>query len=231
MAAFAERWFLLESGRGEAALNMALDEALLDLSPEINRPVLRFYAWAQPAASFGYFQKIADIERATQLRPLVRRPTGGGLVPHEADWTYSVVIPPRHAWYGLRATESYERMHQWVQSAFTHVGILTELAASRRQEIAGQCFAGFEKSDVLWLGRKLAGAAQRRTKAGLLIQGSIQTQPSIVSRDQWQGAMCSVAQQQWSAHFERLNASEQLQGRALQLAEEKFSCDSFNHRR
>ena len=39
---------------------------------------------------------------------------------------------------------------------------------------AGPCFAGYEKFDVLWHGKKIAGAAQRRNKLGLLIQGSVQ---------------------------------------------------------
>ena len=47
----------------------------------------RFYAWLEPAATFGYFQRFAEVERMTLLRPLLRRPTGGGLVPHAADWT------------------------------------------------------------------------------------------------------------------------------------------------
>jgi lipoyl(octanoyl) transferase len=82
-------WLLLNSGKGEAAFNMALDEALLEAMVRLKHPVLRFYSWTEPAASFGYFQKFSDVERATLLRPLVRRSTGGGIVPHDADWTYS----------------------------------------------------------------------------------------------------------------------------------------------
>lgn len=86
-------WLLLNSGAGSAALNMALDEALLEAMPRLGQPVLRFYSWIEPAASFGYFQKYADVGKATSLRPLVRRPTAGGVVPHDADWTYSLVFP------------------------------------------------------------------------------------------------------------------------------------------
>ena len=85
MAEDKNAWLLIQSGAGEAAFNMALDEALLEAMPRLQQPVLRFYGWTGPAASFGYFQKFAEIERATMLRPLVRRPTGGGLVPHDAD--------------------------------------------------------------------------------------------------------------------------------------------------
>jgi len=230
-SASAELWFLLDSGSCESAFNMALDEALLESSAEMNRPVLRFYGWKQRAASFGYFQKIADVERATPLRPLVRRPTGGGLVPHDADWTYSVIIPPSHSWYALRAMDSYERMHRWIQSAFTALGVSAELAACGRKEIPGQCFAGYEKFDVLSLGRKIAGAAQRRTKAGLLIQGSIQPPPPGVSRAQWQDAMRTSAELQWSARFELLELPPLLWQQAEQLASEKFSREEFNRRR
>lgn len=223
-------WLLLDSGPCDYAFNMALDEALLEFAPETNRPVLRFYGWKERAASFGYFQKIADVERATQLRPLVRRPTGGGLVPHDADWTYSVVIPPSHSWYELRASESYERMHRWIQSAFAQLNIATELASCCRKEIPGQCFVGYEKSDLLWLGKKIAGAAQRRTKAGLLIQGSIHPPPGIV-RVQWQDAMRSVNNPEWSAHFEMIRLETSLLRLAEQLAAEKFSRDEYNRRR
>ena len=60
---------------------MALDEALLTHVAGLGRPVLRFYGWTEPAATFGYFQHHAEIAPATRLRPPIRRPTGGGLVP------------------------------------------------------------------------------------------------------------------------------------------------------
>ena len=226
-----QRWLLLQSGKGEAAVNMALDAALLELALEMNRPVLRFYGWTAPAASFGYFQSALEIERLTPCRPLVRRPTGGGLVPHDADWTYSVIIPPSHAWYALRAPDSYERIHLWIQRSFTLLDVPVGLATEARKELPGQCFAGYEKSDVLWLGRKMAGAAQRRTRTGLLIQGSIQAQPAGVARALWESAMLSAARELEQAHWEDFVVSESITGRALQLAAEKYARFEYNYRR
>lgn len=224
-------WLLLDSGPCDYAFNMALDEALMEFAPELSRPVLRFYGWTQRAASFGYSQKIADLEAITALRPLVRRTTGGGLVPHDADWTYSVVIPPNHPWYELRASESYERMHRWIQSAFATLDIATELAPCCRKEIPGQCFVGYEQSDVLRFGSKIAGAAQRRSKHGLLIQGSIQPVPQNLARAKWQGAMTACAEAQWNAQFAPLEVTQLLLQHANQLAREKFSSDGHNRRR
>src|SRR5204862_2694280 len=97
-----------------AAWNMACDEVLLNAVSQLQRPVLRFYGWTEPAATFGYSQKYTDIAQWTKLRPLIRRPTGGGLVPHDADWTYTLVFPENHPWYSLSAVESYERIHDWI---------------------------------------------------------------------------------------------------------------------
>jgi len=227
----SEVWLLLDSGACDCAFNMALDEALLESAANTERPVLRFYGWTQSAASFGYFQKASENEALTGCHPIVRRPTGGGLVPHDGDWTYSVIIPPTHAWYELRASESYERVHLWIQSSFEMLKVPVELATCCRKEMPGQCFAGYEKSDVLWLGRKIAGAAQRRTKLGLLIQGSLQPQPASVTRSQWQHSMMTVASDQWRASWQPLVPSKHLLQRALQLASDKYNRDDYNRRR
>ncbi|MST95328.1 MAG: lipoate--protein ligase family protein [Pedosphaera sp.] len=225
-----DHWVRLDSGPGAPAHNMAVDEALLEAAPALGQPVLRFYGWTEPAATFGYFQKISEIERVTRLRPLVRRPTGGGLVPHDADWTYSLVFPPAHAWHALRATESYERVHQWLRAAFARLGVAAELAPCCRKEIPGQCFAGHEKSDLLWHGRKIAGAAQRRTKTGLLIQGSVQPPPGA-DRHDWQQAMGDAAQTDWGAHWEPWEISGALAGRVRELVETKYARADYNRRR
>lgn len=210
---------------------MALDEALLESMPRLTRPALRFYGWIQPAATFGYFQRYAEIERTTKLRPLVRRPTGGGLVPHDADWTYCVAFPATHEWYSLSATESYRRVHEWVRDSFARLGVTTELAPCCRKTAPGQCFVGHEKSDVLWQGRKIAGAAQRRTKDGLLIQGSVQPPPLNLAKADWQAAMCVVATGQYCSGWEELVVEGALLTRAQDLEETRYAQRDYNEKR
>jgi len=210
---------------------MALDEALMESAPGRGKPVLRFYGWTQPAASFGYFQHYSEIERTTKLRPLVRRPTGGGLVPHDADWTYSLAFPTTHEWYSLSAVESYERVHEWVRDSFIKLGVTTELASCCRKTAPGQCFIGYEKSDVLWQGRKIAGAAQRRTKNGLLIQGSVQPPPLSLAKADWQAAMCLVAIGKYCAGWEELVVQGALLARAEELESSRYAQAAYNQKR
>jgi lipoyl(octanoyl) transferase len=230
MSAQNQIWHLLQSGSGVPAFNMALDEALLEFISQTNTPVLRFYHWSEPAASFGYFQRYAEIERTTLLRPLVRRPTGGGVVPHHADWTYSVVFPANHEWYGFTAKESYRCMHQWIQTAFRKLSVSTTLADCCRRDHPGQCFGGYEQDDVLWHHQKIAGAAQRRNRFGLLIQGSVQPPPIQLSCEAWQKAMCDVSLER-GVVWKRFQPSPALEERAQVLAREKYSQQRYTQKR
>ena len=231
-------WLWINSGKGDAAFNMALDEALLEAAARLGRPVLRFYGWTEPAASFGYFQKYMDVERSTHLRPLVRRPTGGGIVPHDRDWTYSLAFPPGHEWHSLKAEESYRRVHEWIRSAFAELKIRTELAvASRRSSLVTRhsshpsaCFVGHVKSDLLWNGRKIAGAAQRRNQLGLLIQGSVQP-PLPLERTAWQQAMRDAARTAFGVEWLDFEPDRPLRERAETLARQKYSQGEFITRR
>lgn len=232
------RWFVLNSGAGGAAFNMALDEALPVLASQFGKPVLRFYCWTEPAATFGYFQKYSEVEQATPLRPLIRRSTGGGIVPHDADWTYSFAVPPNHEWYSLAAIESYHQIHAWIQSAFARLKIETEIASccrkpkveNRNAEIPAACFIGYEKFDLLWHGKKIAGAAQRRSKSGLLVQGSVQT-PVPLSRNDWQQAMVETAREKFSVDWTELKPDEGFNARVQSLVTGKYSHDGFNRKR
>lgn len=220
-------WLVLRSGAGAAAWNMALDEALLEAVQGLGSPVLRFYSWTEPAATFGYSQRYHDVESWTGLRPLIRRITGGGLVPHDADWTYSLVFPPAHPWYALRADESYRRLHEWVAEAFSSLRVSAELSACCQKTMPGQCFAGAEKFDVLAGGRKIAGAAQKRNKLGLLIQGSVQPGEQLLSRAAWEKEMLAHANRAWA----EIQPASSILERAARLAEEKYSRAEHNLRR
>ncbi len=224
------RWFFLNSGPGGAAENMAWDAALLEAAPRLGAPVFRCYGWTEAAATFGYFQHFAEIERLTCLRPIIRRPTGGGLVPHDRDWTYSLAFPPADPWYALKAVESYRRVHEWVQSAFAACRVSTELSPSAVKDAPGQCFIGAEQFDVLLDAKKIAGAAQRRTRDGLLIQGSIQP-PANLERARYESELRAVAVRDWCVEWEELEAGQALRERVAVLVAGKFSRPEYNARR
>jgi lipoate-protein ligase A len=224
-------WLLLNSGKCDAAGNMALDEALLEAMPRLRTPVLRFYGWTQPAATFGYFQKYAEVAATTPLRPLIRRPTGGGIVPHNADWTYGAAFPPGHEWHSLKAEESYRRIHDWLHLTFAELGVTTELAPGAKKSLPGQCFVGHEKSDLLWHGQKIAGAAQRRNQLGLLIQGSVQPPPVPLAREKFEAAMCAIAERSFGVKWMEMKPDAELSRHVEKLAGEKFSQAAYNQKR
>ena len=224
-------WLLLNSDKCDAAFNMALDEALLENISRLGQPVLRFYGWTEPAATFGYFQKFSEVAAATKLHPLIRRPTGGGIVPHDADWTYSAIFPPGHEWHSLKAEESYRRIHDWLRLAFAELKIETELAPCCKKTLPGQCFIGHEKFDLLWRDKKIAGAAQRRNKSGLLIQGSVQPPPLKLARDDFEVAMRVVAEKNFAVTWKNFAPDSELRTHAETLAQEKFSQTNYNQKR
>jgi lipoyl(octanoyl) transferase len=223
-------WALVLSGARPAAENMALDEALLENAGAFGKPLLRFYSWSEPAATFGYFQKYAEIETVTHLRPLVRRPTGGGLVPHDADWTYSLIFPPNDPWFALKAAQSYRRVHEWIQAAFYDLGIATKLSPISYHDVPGQCFIGAEESDLLFEGRKIAGAAQRRNRMGLLIQGSIQP-PSGATREAWLESFKKTAGQWWKAGWVDWELTPGIAERTRELVVNKYSQPAYNRKK
>lgn len=158
-------------------MNMAIDEALLETA---TAPSLRFYHWDHPALSFGYFGRIADVADQRN-RDLVRRWTGGGIVLHGEDLTYSLVIPANDPAFAESSISIYERVHCALRDVLVGIGqdaTVAEVAdPGAGISDAGynkMCFANPVRADVLLGDRKVAGAAQRRTRRGLLQQGSIQ---------------------------------------------------------
>lgn len=221
----AAQWYFWKTDPLPGALNMAWDELRLRLARDEGFPLLRFYGWSEPAATFGRFQKFVEVRDWTRIRPLFRRPTGGGLVPHLDDWTYSLVFPFGDAWHGLRARESYLRLHQWIQRAFGKLGFATELAPA--QEVVpgktGRCFAGAEANDLVFLGKKIAGAAQKRDRSGMLIQGSVQP-PKAIARADWENALLEAATEMWNVQWRPLpEPSADLVRQAEELAAEKYA--------
>ncbi|MDR2983112.1 MAG: hypothetical protein LBV12_12820 [Puniceicoccales bacterium] len=170
-----------------AAENMALDLLLLENYPDNAVARFRHYTWNEPAFTFGLSQNWQQTWATTPAQcALIRRPTGGGVVSHLDDWTYTVIIPFAHRLCQAHATESYKVIHQALTEALHRQNIPAELVPCPGNNCAtdepkppahkpGICFVAPEIFDVVRPcdGQKIAGAAQKRNRHGLLVQGSI----------------------------------------------------------
>jgi lipoyl(octanoyl) transferase len=222
---FAVLYVYREAGAHSAAMNMAIDEALLEYATV---PAIRFYRWQSPALSFGYFGRFADVASHQTKRDLVRRWTGGGIVFHGEDLTYSVVIPVSDAAFTESSMSIYEQIHQALCDGLSQNGVRTELVASaRRADRTPQrhvptydCFENPIRADVIIDGRKVAGAAQRRTRRGLLQQGSIQG--VNLENDLAQRFMEAL-----SANPKERKLDDEILNRARELAERKYGTDAW----
>jgi lipoate-protein ligase A len=204
-----------------AALNMAIDEALLESARE---PTLRFYSWKQPAVSFGYFGRFADTAKIADERDLVRRWTGGGIVLHGTDLTYAIVLPTIDGPAQGSSLDLYSAVHSALRDVLIGEGLPAVLANRTSEKISDACFANPVRLDVMIDGRKIAGAAQRRTRSGLLQQGSVQLEKfSAGFAERFARALCPSAQTQ--------SLSNQIMQRADELAQQKYAQRSWLERR
>jgi len=212
-----------------AAMNMAIDEALLECA---KIPSIRFYRWTSPALSFGYFGKFVDVATYATQRDVVRRWTGGGIVFHGDDLTYSVIIPAHHVVFSESSMSIYEKIHRSLRNALAANGERAELACVAGVADAavsncgynGACFANPVHADVMVNGRKVAGAAQRRGRAGLLHQGSIQyVDIANGLAERFARELCDVPCEG--------SLSEEVLERARQIAEQKYQTVDWLRRR
>jgi lipoate-protein ligase A len=173
----------LPNAFGDAAQNMAIDAALLSSIPA-HTALFRHYGWTEPAATFGYTQKWKAVKALLpdDLR-LCRRITGGGIVDHRNDWTYSIHLPRSLPVGDTPPTQLYLELHLSILETLQQAGVPGGLAPCPRtcdaasappESAASQCFIEASANDVLRPdGAKIAGAALKRTRDALLIQGSI----------------------------------------------------------
>jgi len=228
---FAELTIYHDESPHSAAMNMAIDEALLETAVV---PSIRFYRWHSPALSFGYFGKFSDVAIYAAERDLIRRWTGGGIVFHGDDVTYSIVIPASDPVFDEPSIAIYEKIHRALADALNGVGERAVVAGgvdpggialSKHAAASGyNCFANPVRADVMMDGRKIAGAAQRRTRRGLLQQGSIQ---GITMKTD----LAKKFAQALSANCSEFEANEEIFRRAREFAQQKYGPESWQRRR
>jgi lipoate-protein ligase A len=160
-------------------MNMAIDDALLaSVTPDCG-PTLRFYRWAEPTLSLGYFQAIATVTAhlSSENLKLVRRASGGGAIIHDHELTYSLVLPAgSHSSRGA-ATDIYQAVHTAFIDCLAGFGVSAQRFGNTgrvaKSDDSFLCFQRRNVEDLVIAGYKVLGSAQRRGPSGLLQHGSL----------------------------------------------------------
>ena len=133
----------------------------------------------------------------------------------------------------------YETLHLAIRNVLIANGEDVKLAtvaalSERRDEVDSavrdrrynkdSCFANPVRADVLSNGRKVAGAAQRRTRRGLLQQGSIQ---DVHLAEDFQKTFAS----QLSDNCREQTISQRVLQRAREIADQKYVTAAWLRRR
>ncbi len=178
---------------GNAFQQMANDILLLENYPYPDAIRFRFYDWNKPSITFGYSQSYQWVinQLAKKEIQICRRPTGGGLVDHQNSWTYTLIIPASSNFYREKPSILYKYIHECLKSAmeilsisaklfpccndpdYSNYNLSKDIAISPQLE--SHCFQLPSAHDVICSksDEKIAGAALKRNKYGLLFQGTI----------------------------------------------------------
>lgn len=180
-------WRLIRDGAGDAAWNMAVDEAILDavIAGE-QPPTVRLYRWANPSVSLGRFQRAERVLNVPLCRergiPLVRRLTGGKAVLHGHDLTLCVVAPLRLFAPAHRVLDVHLRLVRALARGFAMLGVQTRPVSRTDvrmlRETHVNCFEHALPGDLTTPeGVKLVGGAQYRRADVVMEQMSIPIAP------------------------------------------------------
>ncbi|MFH1642478.1 MAG: biotin/lipoate A/B protein ligase family protein [Nanoarchaeota archaeon] len=161
----------IDTGFNDPYMNMAIDEALL--SSEL--PVLRFYRWAPPGLSIGYFQSVNCFNfqniKINGIK-LVRRLTGGNAVLHDNELTYSFIINEQEMPNSI--IESYKIISKGLFQGLVNLGLKPQMNENiTASDKSAVCFHDPSWYEILVNNKKIIGSAQKRLNGKLLQHGAI----------------------------------------------------------
>jgi lipoate-protein ligase A len=167
---FARILFWDDPCRRSPAEHMACDEALAGVT---EAPVLRAYRWAEPAVTFGYSQRLQNVQNLANGRPVMRRWTGGGTVFHGEELTLGLAIPASEDFTCLSSAQIYQAIHEALLPAIRQILPDAKLVSLEDCRCGPVCFESPVAYDIIAGSRKILGGALRRSRQGILYQGSL----------------------------------------------------------
>ena len=176
---------LIRSGALSAQENMAIDQEIFDQYLKDGRGVLRIYQWKEPAFTFGFSQDPSqeiDLARcAAEGVGVAKRMTGGGILFHQDEITYSFVCAKSDIGEAENLFVAYRNICAFLIEFYKGLG-LNPSFAQEQADFKNRCLshelcsAACEKYDLVIRGKKIGGNAQRRNRQAIFQHGVIPCQ-------------------------------------------------------
>jgi len=228
-------WRFIESGHLPPATNMAVDEALIEIYRNTGEPTFRIYGWSPCGFSLGYSQKaeaVLDIEACRRDGiPVVNRITGGGIIFHCTEVTYSIVCSEKDIGSPLTVKDGYRIICSFLLESYRRYGLdpcFSIDCSGGNKAHSTFCFSSFEDYDILIGGRKIGGNAQKRIKKIILQHGSVPLKTDFPS-------VLRYVREPVSSSIEKTASLEEVVGREVKFEEfadvmQKSFCSAFSAR-
>jgi len=254
-----DNWRLLFTPDVDPYMNMAIDETLTRkcINSEERPATIRFYTWNETSCSIGYFQKMKDVLKAQNNKriPVVRRPTGGGIVYHGNDITFSIVKKRMQPSRQENITSFYKLIGESLLKGLERLGFtgtfyLPEEASYRSAQkrkplnssLSQQSFCSETpaKYDIMIAGNKVAGYAARKSQGAVLCQGYLDVHKRW--KEQYNGSrekainllfdnLADSFKNVFGITLTSSQLTEEEMRSALKLRDKKYACDEWNYRK
>jgi len=227
---------IIETPPFDAYEQMAADELLCGALRSAY--TLRFYNWREPGITFGYSQRhkavldaISPARRSTHA--IVRRPTGGGVVIHETDLTFSFIFPSPGVYF--EPGKTYDRLHKAISSAYEAAGVGFSLLREKTKDYSVNdplmdCFLKPVNMDILYNGKKVLGGALRKFGDRMLYQASFQADDSRSNAGFHKSIILKALGLEFGLAWQAAGADAEKLGMFRALALSKYAGSAWNGR-
>lgn len=176
-------WRMIKTEPLPAAVNMALDEVLLNsVQAGTSPPVVRLYRWHPHAVSLGYSQRGAGQINTAYCNiagvDIVRRMTGGRAVLHDQEVTYSV-ISRQQGLFSADVLANYRIIAEVLVHCLKRFGLDAQIVGRHAGTTdsgaveQSACFTAPAQFEIVCAGKKTCGSSQKRAQGSFLQHGSI----------------------------------------------------------
>jgi lipoate-protein ligase A len=179
-------------------------------------------------------------EEKQKIKDIVRRPTGGGIVFHKTDLTFSFIF---HSPGIFKPVQTYRRLHDSINMEYLKSGFLFELLDKKDcnydirkncnyniNNPVMDCFSKPVPMDILYNGKKIFGGALRKFDNYMLYQASIQIENARDKCNFHSERIANALSKEFEINWTSFDVSQSQSEKIKELSVLKYKTVEWNER-